>query len=181
MELPFAESWKIKMVEPIHKSTREEREQWIKEAHYNVFQLPAERVYIDLITDSGTGAMSDRQWAGMMLGDESYAGATSFFKLKDMITKLTGFEYVIPTHQGRAAENVLFSYLVKAGDTIEIKEKCKGSQRYKDILEVTGGRLVPEWLEADQEALRGTVKELPTREAIDVPVNEVLIVELYSK
>ena len=73
------------------------------------------------------------------------------------------------------------SYLVKAGDTIEIKEKCKGSQRYKDILEVTGGRLVPEWLEIDTEALKGTVKELPSREAIDVPVNEMLIVELYSK
>ena len=72
-------------------------------------------------------------------------------------------------------------YLVKAGDTIEIKEKCKGSQRYKDILEVTAGRLVPEWLDVDTEALKGTVKELPTREAIDVPVNEVLIVELYSK
>ena len=73
------------------------------------------------------------------------------------------------------------SYLVKAGDTIEIKEKCKSSQRYKDILEVTGGRLVPEWLEADAENLKGTVKELPNREAIDVPVNEMLIVELYSK
>ena len=73
------------------------------------------------------------------------------------------------------------SYLVKAGDTIEIKEKCKGSQRYKDILEVTGGRLIPEWLEADAENLKGTVKELPHREAIDVPVNEMLIVELYSK
>ena len=73
------------------------------------------------------------------------------------------------------------SYLVKAGDVIEIKEKCKGSQRYKDILEVTGGRLVPEWLEADQENLKGVVKELPTREAIDVPVDEMLIVELYSK
>lgn len=73
------------------------------------------------------------------------------------------------------------SYLIKAGDTIEIKEKCKGSQRYKDILEVTGGRLVPEWLDADQENLKGTVKELPNREAIDVPVNEMLIVELYSK
>lgn len=118
MELPFAESWKIKMVEPIRKSTREEREQWIKEAHYNVFQLKSEQVYIDLITDSGTGAMSDRQWAGMMLGDESYAGATSFFKLKEMITKLTGFEYIIPTHQGRAAENVLFSYLVHEGDIV---------------------------------------------------------------
>lgn len=73
------------------------------------------------------------------------------------------------------------SYLVKAGDTVEIKEKCKGSQRYKDILEVTGGRLVPEWLEADAENLKGTVKELPNRDAIDVPVNEMLIVELYSK
>lgn len=73
------------------------------------------------------------------------------------------------------------SYLVKAGDVIEIKEKCKGSQRYKDILEVTGGRLVPDWLDADQENLKATVKELPTREAIDVPVDEMLIVELYSK
>ena len=73
------------------------------------------------------------------------------------------------------------SYLVKAGDVVEIKEKCKGSQRYKDILEVTGVRLVPEWIEADQEALKGTIKEYPTREMIDVPVNEVLIVELYSK
>ncbi len=118
MELPFAESWKIKMVEPIRKSTREERLQWIKEAHYNVFQLKAEQVYIDCITDSGTGAMSDRQWAAMMMGDESYAGASSFFRLKDTITRITGFKYVIPTHQGRAAENVLFSYLVKAGDII---------------------------------------------------------------
>ena len=73
------------------------------------------------------------------------------------------------------------AYLVKVGDVGEIKEKCKGSQRYKDILEVTGGRLVPEWIEADQEALKGTIKEYPTREMIDVPVNEVLIVELYSK
>ena len=73
------------------------------------------------------------------------------------------------------------SYLVKAGDTIEIKEKCKGSQRYKDILEVTRGRIVPEWLDIDQDSLQGTVKELPNREAIDVPVDEMLIVELYSK
>ena len=123
MELPFAESWKIKMVEPIRKSTREEREQWIKEAHYNVFQLRAEHVYIDLLTDSGTGSMTDRQWAGMMLGDESYAGASSFFNLKNMITRLTGFDYVIPTHQGRAAENVLFSYLVKVRAIADIYGK----------------------------------------------------------
>lgn len=118
MELPYAESWKIKMVEPIHKSTREEREKWLKEAHYNVFQLRANEVYIDLLTDSGTGAMSDRQWAALMMGDESYAGARSFYELKDTITRITGFEYVIPTHQGRAAENVLFSHLVKEGDYV---------------------------------------------------------------
>lgn len=118
MELPFAESWKIKMVEPIRKSTRAEREQWLKEADYNVFQLKADQVYIDLLTDSGTGSMSDRQWSELMLGDESYAGATSFYKFKDMINKITGFEYIIPTHQGRAAENVLFSYLVKPGNII---------------------------------------------------------------
>lgn len=82
MELPFAESWKIKMIEPIRKSTRQEREEWIKEAHYNTFQLAADKVYIDLITDSGTNAMSQGQWAAMMMGDESYAGATSFYNLK---------------------------------------------------------------------------------------------------
>ena len=112
MELPFAEAWKIKMVEPIRKSTREEREKWLEEAHNNIFMLKSEQVYIDLCTDSGTGAMSDRQWSAMMLGDESYAGARSFFNMKNTITDITGFEYVIPTHQGRAAENVLFSYLV---------------------------------------------------------------------
>lgn len=118
MELPFAESWKIKMVEPIRKSTREERERWIREAHYNLFQLSADQVYIDCLTDSGTGAMSDHQWAALMMGDESYAGSRSFFELRDVITRLTGFEYVIPTHQGRAAENVLFSHLVKEGDIV---------------------------------------------------------------
>lgn len=118
MELPFAESWKIKMVEPIRKSTREEREQWLRDAHYNVFQLRADQVYIDLLTDSGTGAMSDRQWGAMMTGDESYAGARSFFRLKETVGRLTGFDYFIPTHQGRAAENVLFSHLVKEGDIV---------------------------------------------------------------
>jgi tryptophanase len=106
------------MVEPIRKSTRQEREQWLKEAHNNVFMLKSEQVYIDCITDSGTGSMSDRQWAAMMMGDESYAGARSFYRLKDTITSITGFEYVIPTHQGRAAENVLFSHLVKQGDIV---------------------------------------------------------------
>ncbi|MDX9854751.1 MAG: tryptophanase [Tenuifilaceae bacterium] len=118
MELPFSESFKIKMVEPIRKSTRAEREQWIKDAKYNLFNLKSEQVFIDLLTDSGTGAMSDRQWAAMMVGDESYAGATSYYNLKNAIKRILGFDYFLPTHQGRAAENVLFSAMIKEGDYI---------------------------------------------------------------
>jgi len=115
MQLPFAESYRIKMVETIKKSTREEREQWIKAANYNLFNLKSEQVFVDLLTDSGTGAMSDKQWSEMMLGDESYAGASSYYKMKKAIEDFLGFPYFLPTHQGRAAENVLFSVLVKEG------------------------------------------------------------------
>ncbi len=118
MELPFAESYKIKTVESIRRSTRQERLQWIKDAKYNLFNLKSSQVFVDLLTDSGTGAMSDKQWSAMMLGDESYAGASSYYKLKEAITDITGFEYFLPTHQGRAAENVLFSALIKEGDII---------------------------------------------------------------
>jgi tryptophanase len=115
MELPFAESYKIKMIEPLKRSTREQREAWIKEAKYNLFKLSSDKVFIDLLTDSGTGAMSDRQWSAIMSGDESYAGARSFFELKNRVKQLMGFDYFLPTHQGRAAENVLFSVLMKEG------------------------------------------------------------------
>ncbi|MGB4655814.1 MAG: tryptophanase [Bacteroidales bacterium] len=118
MQLPFTEPYRIKMVEAIHPSTREQREKWIKDAHYNLFALNSEQVYIDLLTDSGTGAMSDKQWSAMMLGDESYAGSSSYFNLKNAIKDILGFDYFIPTHQGRAAENILFSTLVKENDLI---------------------------------------------------------------
>ncbi|MFA5641273.1 MAG: tryptophanase [Bacteroidales bacterium] len=118
MKLPFAESYKIKMVETIRRSTRQERESWIKEAHYNLFNLKSDHVFIDLITDSGTGAMSDKQWAAAMEGDESYAGSRSYYNLEKSIKEITGFNYFLPTHQGRAAENVLFSAIIKAGDIL---------------------------------------------------------------
>jgi tryptophanase len=118
MELPFTEPFKIKMIENIYRSSREQRNKWIREASNNLFNLKSEQVFIDLLTDSGTGAMSDKQWSAMMLGDESYAGASSYYKLKDAIKDITGFEYFLPTHQGRAAENVLFSVLVKEGDIV---------------------------------------------------------------
>lgn len=118
MKLPYAEPYKIKMVEAIKQSTRAEREQWIKEAGYNLFNLRSEQTLIDLLTDSGTGAMSDTQWAAMMTGDESYAGARSFYHLKEKINTILGMPYFLPTHQGRAAENVLFSVLIKGDDVI---------------------------------------------------------------
>ena len=118
MNLPFAESYRIKMVETIKKSTREEREQWIKDANYNLFALKSDYVFIDLLTDSGTGAMSDQQWSAMMQGDESYAGSRSYFNLKNTIKEILGFDYFLPAHQGRAAENILFSTIIKEGDIL---------------------------------------------------------------
>ena len=112
------EPFRIKTVEPIRQTTRAEREQLLREAGYNLFLLPAEDVLIDLLTDSGTGAMSSGQWAGMMLGDESYAGAKSFYKFEAAVRRITGFKHIVPTHQGRAAERILFGSLLKPGDIV---------------------------------------------------------------
>jgi len=109
------EPFRIKSIEPIRLTTRWERERIIHEAGYNLFKVRAEDVVIDLLTDSGTGAMSDTQWAALLRGDESYAGARSFYQLQRAVEEVTGFSYFVPTHQGRAAENVLFSIVVKPG------------------------------------------------------------------
>ena len=174
MEIPFAEAYRIKMVEPLKKSTRAEREQWLKDAHYNLFGLKSEQVYIDCLTDSGTGAMSDRQWAAMMTGDEAYAGSKSFFELKETIGKITGFEYVIPTHQGRAAENVLFSHLVKAGDIIPGNSHFDTTKGHIEFRKAAA-------LDCTIDAAKDTQLEIPFKGEVDCAKLEKALAENAEK
>ncbi len=117
MDMPI-EPFRIKVVEPVRRTRRDERENILQKAGYNVFAIRAEDIFIDLLTDSGTSAMSDRQWSGLMLGDESYAGSRSFYHFEETVRDITGFRHIIPAHQGRATENLLFSQFVKPGDII---------------------------------------------------------------
>ena len=112
------EPYRIKMTEPITLVPREQREKVLKDAHYNLFQIPAEYVFVDLLTDSGNGSMSANQWGAIMTGDESYAGSKSFYLLKDAVQEIFGFPYVLPTHQGRAAEHIFFTCETKPGEIV---------------------------------------------------------------
>ncbi len=133
------EPFKIKSVEPIRWTTRKEREDLLRAAHYNLFLLPAEDVLIDLLTDSGTGAMSTRQWAAVMEGDESYAGSKSFDLLRTTVQAIFGYKHVIPTHQGRAAERILFGVMCKKGDIVPNNTHFDTTRAN---LEYVGGRAV---------------------------------------
>lgn len=117
MQFP-SEPFKIKVVERIKKTTREERDRLIRKAGFNIFNIPSESIYIDLLTDSGTSAMSDNQWAGMMLGDEAYAGSRNYYHFEEVVQKIFGYKHIVPTHQGRVAENLLFSVVLKEGDVV---------------------------------------------------------------
>jgi tryptophanase len=164
------EPFRIKMVEPIHLIDRVEREAALREAGYNVFALHAEDVFIDLLTDSGTGAMSQNQWAALMQGDESYAGAKSFYRLAEVMQEITGFRHFIPTHQGRAAENILSALLVKPGmyvptnmhfDTTEANIVARGGRPTNLVVEdaFKPARRLPFKGNMDVEKLRAFIEQ----------------------
>lgn len=135
----WAEPFKIKMVEPLRMTTRAEREQAIAEAGYNTFLLKSKDVYIDLLTDSGTSAMSDRQWAGMFMGDEAYAGSENFYRLESTVRDVYGYKHLIPTHQGRGAEHILSKLCIKAGDSIPGNMYFTTTRAHQEL---AGGRFV---------------------------------------
>lgn len=167
----WAEPFKIKVVEPIKMTTREHREKAAKEAGYNTFLMKSEDVYIDLLTDSGTNAMSDYQWAGMMLGDEAYAGSKNFYHLWDNVKKYYGHPYFVPTHQGRAAEHMISKILIKKGDYIPGNMYFTTTRLHQEL---AGGTFVDVIIDEAHE----TTNEHPFKGNIDIKKLEKLVKEV---
>jgi len=155
----WAEPFKIKVVEPLVMTTREHRQRCIEEAGYNTFLLRSEDVYIDLLTDSGTSAMSDTQWAGMMLGDEAYAGSKNFYHLEQAVQQYYGYKYLVPTHQGRGAEHILSQILIKPGDVVPGNMYFTTTKLHQEL---AGGRFVDVIVDeahdpADESPFKGNI------------------------
>jgi tyrosine phenol-lyase len=166
----WAEPYKIKMVEPVKITQPEERQKAIKEAGYNTFLLRSEDVYIDLLTDSGTSAMSDRQWAGLMMGDESYAGSSNFYHLEDAIRKYYGYKFIVPTHQGRAAEHIISQILIKEGDFVPGNMYFTTTRLHQEL---AGGTFVDVIIDEAHDPLN----EHPFKSNIDLNKLEDLILD----
>jgi tyrosine phenol-lyase len=162
------EPFRIKSVEPLRHTTSAERENLLKQAGYNLFELRASNILIDLLTDSGTSAMSTNQWAAMMRGDESYAGSESFFRLKAVVEDLTGFKNIIPTHQGRAAERILFTVMCKPGQVVPSNTHFDTTRAN---IEFTGARAV----DLPLPAAADTQARIPFKGNMDVAALEQLI------
>ncbi|HEY2014195.1 MAG TPA: tryptophanase, partial [Bryobacteraceae bacterium] len=162
------EPFRIKSVEPLRQTTPEEREQYLEQAGYNLFLIDARNILIDLLTDSGTSAMSTEQWAAIMRGDESYAGSESFFRLKRVADELTGFRHMIPTHQGRAAERILFTVTCKPGHVVPSNTHFDTTRAN---IEFTGARAV----DLPLPAARDTQARLDFKGNLDVTALEALI------
>ena len=164
----WAEPFKIKVVEPVRLTTPEQRFQAIREAGYNTFLLRSEDVYIDLLTDSGTSAMSDWQWAGMMLGDEAYAGSRNFYHLEEKVRHYYGYKYLIPTHQGRGAEHIISRILIKPGDVIPGNMYFTTTRLHQEL---AGGRFVDVIIDEAHDPL----SEHPFKGNVDLDKLESLI------
>ncbi|QOR36270.1 tryptophanase [Clostridium sp. 'deep sea'] len=170
MKKYVAEPFKIKMVEPIKMTTREEREEILKQANYNLFAIKSDDIYIDLMTDSGTGAMSDSQWAGIMRGDESYAGARGYFRVEKTVQEIFGYQYVQPVHQGRAAEKVLLPLLIKKGQYVLSNMHFDTTRAH---VELAGGRAV----DLVVKEAKDTINYAPFKGNMDVEKMEQFIIE----
>ena len=167
----WAEPFKIKVVEPIKMTTRDYREKCIEEAGFNTFLLQSEDVYIDLLTDSGTSAMSDNQWAGMMVGDEAYAGSKNFNHLVENIQQYYGYQYVVPTHQGRAAEHILSQIMIKDGDAVPGNMYFTTTKLHQEL---AGGRFVDVIIDEAHD----TQNEHPFKGNVDLNKLQALIDEV---